>query len=110
MRVTVAVARVLQVFLDDPVAPRYGLELMKTTGMPSGSLYPVLARLERAGWVQSTLEQIDPAAAGRPARRYYELTPDGVVQARYELAALAEEFRRPRQPSSGHLWPGTELS
>jgi PadR family transcriptional regulator PadR len=110
VRVTVAVARVLRVFLDDPAAPRYGLELMKTTGMPSGSLYPVLARLERAGWVRSTLEQIDLAAAGRPARRYYELTPDGVAKARYELAALAEEFRRPSQPSRGHLRPGTELS
>lgn len=103
-------ARVLQVFLDDPAAPRYGLELMKTTGMPSGSLYPVLARLERSGWVRSTLEQVDPAAAGRPARRYYELTPDGIVQARYEMAAIAEAFRRPGRPSLGHLRPGTELS
>jgi DNA-binding PadR family transcriptional regulator len=90
-----AVARVLRVFLEDPTAPRYGLELMKATKMPSGSLYPMLARLERAGWLRSRREQIDPATEGRPPRRYYELSPEGLVAARYELAALAEQLRPP---------------
>lgn len=91
-----AAAKVLRAFLDDPARPCYGLELMRATGLPSGSLYPVLARLERAGWVRSSREQIDPAAEGRPARRYYELTPDGLTAARCELAALAEQLRPPR--------------
>jgi PadR family transcriptional regulator PadR len=95
MRMTMAVAKVLRVFLEDPGSPCYGLELMKATGLPSGSLYPVLARLERAGWVQSRCEQIDPVAEGRPARRYYELTPEGLAAARCELAALAQQFRPP---------------
>src|SRR5262245_50452504 len=109
MKVTMTVAKVLRVFLEDPNAPRYGLELMKATGMPSGSLYPVLARLEHAGWVRSSREQIDPVVEGRPARRYYELTPDGLVAARYELAALAEQLRPPGRgvpglprPEGGH--------
>jgi hypothetical protein len=42
---TLAVAAVLRVFLDDPDAPRYGYELMRRTGFPSGKLYPILARL-----------------------------------------------------------------
>jgi len=109
MRVTMTVAKVLRVFLEDPAAQCYGLELMKATGLPSGSLYPVLARLERAGWVRSSREQIDPAAEGRPPRRYYELTPEGLEKARYELAALAEQLRPPGhrvprfpQPEGGH--------
>ena len=96
MNVTVTVAKVLRVFLEDPTQPCYGLELMKATGLPSGSLYPVLARLERAGWVRSRREQIDPVAEGRPPRRYYELTPDGLTAARCELAALAQQLRPPR--------------
>jgi DNA-binding PadR family transcriptional regulator len=102
MKVTTTVARVLRIFLDDPEAPRYGLELMRETGLPSGSLYPVLARLEGAGWVRSKREQIDPAAEGRPQRRYYALTSDGLVSARYELAVLSEQLRPPAlRPAAG---------
>jgi DNA-binding PadR family transcriptional regulator len=101
MKVTMAVAKVLRVFLEDPDTPCYGLELMRETGLPSGSLYPVLARLERAGWIRSEREEIDPVAEGRPARRYYALTPDGVVIARSELAALSEELRPPVRAPRG---------
>ena len=99
------VAKVLRVFLDDPEAARYGLELMKATGLPSGSLYPVLGRLERAGWLRSRREQIDPAVEGRPPRRYYELTPDGLAEARTELAALAEQVRPPARVLPGLTRP-----
>lgn len=57
------------------------LELIRATGLPSWSLSPVLARLARAGWVRSSREQVDPAVERRPARRYYELTPDGLAAA-----------------------------
>jgi PadR family transcriptional regulator, regulatory protein PadR len=101
VKVTMTVAKVLRVFLEDPSTPCYGLELMKETGLPSGSLYPVLARLERAGWVTSERERIDPAVEGRPPRRYYRLTPEGRSQARIELAALSESLRPP-----GRVVPG----
>ncbi|HLL67053.1 MAG TPA: helix-turn-helix transcriptional regulator [Micromonosporaceae bacterium] len=48
---------------------------MHRTGLASGSLYPILARLRAAGCVTACWEEIDPVAAGRPARRYYRLTP-----------------------------------
>lgn len=91
VRVTVAVATVLRVFLDDLSEPRYGYELMRLTGFASGKLYPILARLERAGWLLKERESVDPAEAGRPARRLYRLTADGVRAARVELAALREQ-------------------
>lgn len=90
---TVAVATVLRVFLDDTVKPRYGYELMQLTGFPSGKLYPLLARLERAGWLIKEIEDVDPAAAGRPARRLYRLSDEGAQAARYELARLSERLR-----------------
>src|SRR5580658_702353 len=63
----------------------------------SGKLYPVLARLERAGWLTKELEQVDPAVAGRPARRLYRITEGGVRAGSYQLAALSERWRPPAE-------------
>jgi PadR family transcriptional regulator len=94
VRVTAAVSTVLAAFLADPSAERYGLDLMRATGHPSGTLYPILLRLQDAGWVEAVWEELDPVAAGRPARRYYRLTPDGLVSARTEIAALRQRLDR----------------
>jgi DNA-binding PadR family transcriptional regulator len=94
VRVTAAVSKVLAAFLEDPEADRYGLELMRASGHPSGTLYPILLRLQNAGWVEARWEEIDPVAAGRPARRYYRLTPDGRVAAHAEIAALQAQLSR----------------
>jgi PadR family transcriptional regulator len=94
VRVTAAVSKVLAAFLEDPEADRYGLDLMRASGHPSGTLYPILLRLQKAGWVDAVWEQVDPVAAGRPARRYYRLTPDGLVAARVEIAALRRQLDR----------------
>jgi PadR family transcriptional regulator PadR len=94
VRVTIAVAKVLAAFLEDPAADRYGLDLMRATGQPSGTLYPILVRLQRAGWVEARWEEIDPAAAGRPPRRYYRLTSDGVAAARRDVAEVYQHLHR----------------
>lgn len=104
VRITLAVAKVLRTFLDDIAQPRYGYELMRLTGFPSGKLYPILARLQRAGWLIKEQEQVDPAAAGRPARRLYRLSPAGVQAARQELAALTQQLR-PTPGLPGRLQP-----
>jgi PadR family transcriptional regulator, regulatory protein PadR len=87
-RMTVAVARVLREFLSDPSRPRYGYDLMRSTGFASGKLYPILARLRHAGWLDRTAEDIDTAAEGRPMRYMYQLSSQGAEEARLELAAL----------------------
>ena len=91
IKLTVPVARVLAAFLADPAAERYGLDLMKATGLPSGTLYPVLVRLRQAGWVEARWEQLDASAAGRPARRYYRLSSEGTARAAAELATLRSQ-------------------
>lgn len=93
LTVTVPVAKVLAALLSDPHGDHYGLELIKATSLPSGTVYPILLRLERAGWVQSRWEDIDPVQAHRPARRYYRLSTDGAAQARTSLARLHEQTR-----------------
>ena len=100
VRVTTAVARVLAAFVDDPSTDRYGLDLIAATGLPSGTLYPILVRLLRAGWVDAAWEEVDPAEAGRPARRYYRLSADGLVRARVELAALRQQLAPSTRPAN----------
>ena len=56
----------------------YGYNLMETTGLPSGTVYPALRRLERDGLIRSQRERQSIAdAEQRPARKYYKLTPAG---------------------------------
>jgi DNA-binding PadR family transcriptional regulator len=110
VRVTAAVAKVLAALLVDPTVDRYGLDLMRATDHPSGTLYPILLRLQRAGWVAARWEEIDPAAAGRPARRYYRLTPDGAVAARTAVAELYQRLTRGHAPKTTFVDPTTPMS
>ena len=69
----------------------YGFDIMDVTGLPSGTVYPALRRLENAGLVESKWE--DEAAAHkdqRPARKYYKLTGTGKT-------ALSEAVARYRR-------------
>ena len=72
---------------------RFGFDIMEITGLPSGTVYPALRRLERDELVSSQWEaESDVQGSGRPARRYYEITSQGKVAAavateRYPLLA-----------------------
>ena len=67
---------------------QYGFEIMRVVGLPSGTVYPLLRRLEATDLVQSDWEDEGAAHADRrPARRYYRATEKGEV-------ALAEARKR----------------
>ena len=74
----------------------YGFEIMRATDLPSGTVYPILRRLEAGGLVASRWE--DPTDAhekGRPPRRYYRPTREGraeLAEARARLARQQEVF------------------
>jgi PadR family transcriptional regulator, regulatory protein PadR len=89
---------VLRVLLEDPQAELYGVQIGEGAGLPSGTVHPILARLEGLGWVQSRWEDIDPKVEGRPARRYYRLTAAGAQLARAALAEAYQAKRRVRVP------------
>ncbi len=56
----------------------YGFGIMERTGLPSGTVYPALRRLERDGLIRSEWEKAATAEKElRPARKYYKLTPGG---------------------------------
>src|SRR5579863_442750 len=89
VKLTGPLERVLRVFLADTSAHHYGYDLMKAAGLPSGTLYPMLARLEGEGLVSSQWESLPGEAGGRPPRKYYRLTGEGARVARLELAQAA---------------------
>src|SRR5690348_10091210 len=89
-RMTIPTQLVLESLLADPQRELYGAEIGELAGLRSGTVHPILARLEGVGWLQSRWEEIDPQAEGRPARRYYLLTAEGVRAAQ---AALARAHR-----------------
>lgn len=69
----------------------YGFSVMEMTGLPSGTVYPALRRLEREGLIQSQWERgVTAEAEKRPLRKYYKLTREGrttleASQKRYPL-------------------------
>jgi PadR family transcriptional regulator len=99
VKLTASLERVLRLFLADTSARHYGYDLMKAARLPSGTLYPMLARLENEGLVTSQWEPQPPDAAGRPPRKYYQLTGEGVRVARLELAHASLTAPRPAQGS-----------
>jgi len=76
-RSTENVVAVFGAMLERPDKPWYGLELAKHVGIGSATIYAALTRLERAGLLEASWEQIDPATVGRPRRRLYRLTGEG---------------------------------
>jgi len=80
--------RVLRVFLEKPLEGFAGSDIWKETKILSGTLYPILRRLEDAGWLQSWWEEVEPSDTGRPRRRLYRLTGIGYSKAREALSDL----------------------
>jgi DNA-binding PadR family transcriptional regulator len=91
-RVTVQLLDVFRVLLESPTADWYGLEIARRAGLKSGTIYPILARLERVGWLHSAWEGIDPAIAGRPRRRLYRLTGAGEQAVRTQLGDAVQRL------------------
>lgn len=86
LRMTLATQLVLRAMLAEPTRETYGLQICHDAGLPSGTIHPILARLERLGWLESWWEAVVPQEEGRPRRRYYRLTEDGAECARVALA------------------------
>jgi DNA-binding PadR family transcriptional regulator len=92
-RLSVTAAGVLQAVAS---GFEYGFDVIEATGLPSGTVYPALSRLERDGLVRSAWEDEASAhAEGRPARRYYRLTTAG-----QRALAEAREYFRALLPAS----------
>ena len=88
IRLTAVIMDILDVITNSPSDnPAWGLRLCEATGYGTGTVYPALDRMLKAGWIEDKWEE--PAPADRPRRRYYEITAPGRVAYREALAARA---------------------
>jgi PadR family transcriptional regulator PadR len=90
-RITPATVDVLRVLLDEPSL--WGMLVIKRTERPAGSVYPILERLESAGWATSSWEAESDRTG--PRRRLYELTSEGAEAARSAVL----KFEAAKQPT-----------
>jgi PadR family transcriptional regulator PadR len=100
-RVTAPTLDVLDALLAAD-GPTWGLLVIKATGRQAGTVYPILERLERQGWVRSAWD--DDADRSGPRRRLYEFTGDGAVAAR-ELVRSRADADRPAARTTGTARP-----
>ena len=96
-RITAATLDVLEVLLacaaGEAADGVWGLEIVKRTGRPSGSVYPILDRLEQAGWLTSEWE--DETARRGARRRLYRLTAQGATEATRTVAERRQASAAP---------------
>jgi PadR family transcriptional regulator PadR len=88
---TMVVMDVFDVLMNAPPDdPPWGLKICEQTGHGTGTIYPALDRMLRAGFIEDRWE--DPAPEDRPRRRYYTITSAGC--AAYQEAVASRATRR----------------
>ena len=87
-RLTTQTLKVLGVLMSHGQSEFSGADIARSTHLASGTLYPILLRLEEAGWAESRWESGDPRDLGRPRRRFYKVTGIGASRARSALKEI----------------------
>lgn len=99
-RLTMPTMKVLRAYCEDPKAELTGWDVGLSVKLGSGTVYPILARLERAGWLSARWEDVAPEDVGRPRRRYYRVTALGYQRTQDALQSLSP------QPLGALAWNG----
>lgn len=81
---------ILEELLREPAQWRYGYDLMQTTGLAAGTLYPILMRMTGRGWLETMWEE--RVEGGRPPRHLYRFTSAG-ARAAHEMLAESDRSR-----------------
>ncbi|MGB5595319.1 MAG: helix-turn-helix transcriptional regulator [Crocosphaera sp.] len=97
MRITKPLLQVLAVFLDKPSQQLSGSDICDQTKLSTGTVYPILFRLEQNHWLCSEWEQVEPKKVGRPRKRLYSLTNKGLIKAQDEFDKLNDLLSRRKQ-------------
>jgi DNA-binding PadR family transcriptional regulator len=86
IRLSRQTVQVLDLFLDSPKDWKHGYDISRSTGLMSGTLYPILMRLAEHKLLETCWEA---AEVGRPPRHLYRFTPEGLRFAREQRAFRA---------------------
>lgn len=87
---TMATKAVIATFIFRQPDELAGSDVAKATGLASGALYPILRRLEERGVLSSRWENIIPSKEGRPQKRLYKFTEDGLTWALFMAQVAAK--------------------
>jgi DNA-binding PadR family transcriptional regulator len=93
-RLTGPTLKILGALMGAPLKGFAGADLSKQTGIASGTLYPILFRLEKAGWLTSEWEDVNPSEIGRPRKRLYTVTSIGLEEAEAAFRSILPGTRR----------------
>ena len=94
-QLTTQTLKVLGTLMNNSPDALSGAEIGRVTRLKSGTLYPILLRLEKAGWLESFWESETPEELGRPRRRFYQLTALGARNARAGVRDLTSVIGGP---------------
>jgi PadR family transcriptional regulator PadR len=92
-RLTTQGLKVLGALMSCPRDEVSGADIARATKLPSGTLYPILVRLENARWLESSWEVGDPHELGRPRRRFYRITSLGMRSAQSAFREVTSTIR-----------------
>lgn len=87
-QITTQTLKVLLILMGSDSGEMSGAAIGRIGKLQSGTLYPILMRLEHCGWLESRWETEEPQALGRPRRRFYRVTGIGQMRARAERVEL----------------------
>ena len=92
-QLTTQTLKVLTAFLWESGAELSGAEIARSTGLQTGTLYPILFRLETAGWLTSHWEPGTPQKLGRPRRRLYKITGLGIKNSKTAMREIVSPLK-----------------
>ena len=95
-RITAPTIKVLGALMANTHAELSGSDISRPTSLASGTLYPILMRLEDAGWLSSRWESENPRDLGRPRKRLYKLTETGIRSAQTAFQDVRSAIDGPR--------------
>lgn len=79
-QLTLTTMKVVEALMNAPGSA--GADVVRATGLATGTVYPILLRLEAAQWLSSEWEEAEASSLGRPRRRLYKVTAEGARAAR----------------------------
>ena len=88
-RITVSFLKLFSIFIVHLSDEFTGEDICRRTEMQSGTVYPMLIKLEERGWLKARWENINPHVEGRPKRHYYGITKRGL---KCGIKILADHF------------------
>jgi DNA-binding PadR family transcriptional regulator len=108
VRMTLQTRLILRAFLrarlQDASAELYGAEICQETDLGPGTVYPIVTKLLKFGWLEARWEEDEDGALDRPRRHYYRLTDGGAASAQAEVAS-ADARRRKSTKAVGNKLP-----